>query len=356
MNIAVIAHIHYKITQPYAGGLEAHTDLLVRHLTKLGHTVTVYAKAGSKTDAKVVPIFAGNAKSGQNRLLKAAYRYAGNHIARHTYDLIFNNSLDSYPFKWHTPDMPPMITVFHTPPFWELSDVLQEQETQDNRTFIAVSSLTASQWQPFIKQKVTVVPNGVDMDLWQPHLKKPRDTSAVWVGHITPEKGTDIAIKAAIIADISLVLCGKIYDKKYFKNTIKPLLKNPNIHYKGHLNQHDVNTLYGQASVALVTPVWDEPFGFCTVEALASGTPVAGLDHGATAEILDGTYGSLASSDSPEDLAKAIRAGLKLDRRKGAEYAHATFSVTAMVERYLDLIPQTGQKDKDVALVWQTYP
>jgi glycosyltransferase involved in cell wall biosynthesis len=356
MNIAVIAHLHYPIKQPYAGGLEAHTDLLIRQLIVLGHTVTLYAKSGSLTGSKVVPVFTGNSKGGKSKMLKLAYRYACNHIALHSFDLIFNNSLDGYPFIWHTANMPPMITIFHTPPFWELSDVLMNQEVQDNRRFIAVSELTARQWQPYCKDVINVVPNGIDMKTWKPYLGQPSPKSAVWVGRITPEKGTHIAIEAAQIARIPLTICGKVYDDDYFKRSVKPYIDQGLVKYSGHLNQQDINKLYGGASVALVTPVWEEPFGLVTVEALASGTPVAGLDHGATGSILGTQFGCLAKSDDPQDLAIAINQAILLNRSECADYAHTSYSIEAMVTKYLDLLPQPRYENEAAPLQWQTYP
>ena len=58
MRIAVLAHMHYAIRPPYAGGLEMHTDLTVDHLVRLGHEVTVFAKEGTRTAGTVVPLVA----------------------------------------------------------------------------------------------------------------------------------------------------------------------------------------------------------------------------------------------------------------------------------------------------------
>jgi UDP-glucose:tetrahydrobiopterin glucosyltransferase len=47
----------------------------------------------------------------------------------------------------------------------------------------------------------------------------------------------------------------------------------------------------GHASVAVVTPPWDEPFGLVVIEALACGTPVAALARGAMTELVDAEVG-----------------------------------------------------------------
>jgi glycosyltransferase involved in cell wall biosynthesis len=51
-----------------------------------------------------------------------------------------------------------------------------------------------------------------------------------------------------------------------------------------------------------------EDFGMATVEALACGTPVVGLAHSGTADIVvHGEHGALVEEDSPEALAEAAR-------------------------------------------------
>jgi len=351
MKIAVIAHLHYAIKQPYAGGLEAHTDLLVRRLAAIGHDVTLYAKAGTKTTARIIPIFDGDAMGGQNKQIRSAYIEACDHIELQNYDLVFNNSLNSYPFEWHTLDMPPMLTVFHTPPLHELTNVIEVQPTQSNRIFIAVSEFTANQWQKYCASDINIVSNGIDMSNWRPYKAAPKTTSAIWVGRITPEKGLHVAIQAALLADVPLTICGNMYDRAYFADKIEPSIDGRSITYAGHLDQAAVNELYGKSSVALVTPLWDEPFGFVTVEALASGTPVAGLDNGATASIVRDRYGTIATSDSPEDLAAAIKRALKVDRNTCALYAHKNYSVEAMVSGYLGLMPDASSKIESLQLV-----
>ncbi len=56
MRIALLAHAHHPIVEPYAGGLEMHTALLTEELVRRGHDVTLYAKAGSRTPARLSPL------------------------------------------------------------------------------------------------------------------------------------------------------------------------------------------------------------------------------------------------------------------------------------------------------------
>jgi len=353
MKIAVIAHAHFAIKQPYAGGLEAHTDLLVKKLIAHGHDVTLYAKRGTVAPCDVVPIFNGNARGGKNPLLNVAYRVACRKIQFGQYDLVINNSLHPYPLSWHTETMPSMVTIFHTPPLPKMVRELEHGYDQPNRTYIAVSGLTASQWQPHCPATINIVCNGIDMDAWPAHVQATSEQQAIWTGRITPEKGTHVAIEAALKADIPLTIVGSIYDKKYFIKAIKPYIDKGQVEYAGHLDQPAINKLYAESTVALVTPLWDEPFGFVSVEAMASGTPVAALPNGALPSIITPQVGALAADESADALAVAIKQAMTLDRQACASYAAKNYSLDAMVNSYMRLIPDEAPA---VPLQWQTYP
>jgi glycosyltransferase involved in cell wall biosynthesis len=352
MKIAVIAHAYYAIKEPYVGGLEAHTDQLVAELIRLGHDVTLFAKAGTQTAAQLVTIFRGNAWNGENPLYDHGYRRAMRSIADATYDVIINNGLNYIPLLLHTADMPPMITILHTPPFPKMTNVMQAQMNIENRCYIAVSDFTAQQWQPYCADRIQAIPNGMNLQTWHSNVGNATRKTAAWGGRITPEKGTHVAIQACIQAGIPLKIGGNIYDQNYFTKQVEPLLKNPLIEYVGHLDRAAINRLFAEASVVLVTPLWDEPFGLVAIEAWASGTPVAALPNGAVPSLVRNHVGSLASSDSANDLALAMQRALTANRSSCRLYAEENFSLTAMVRSYLALTPQIVN-DESLSLVWQ---
>ena len=88
-----------------------------------------------------------------------------------------------------------------------------------------------------------------------------------------------------------------------------------------------------QARGALVTPLWDEPFGLVAAEALSCGTPVAGFDRGALSEVV-GDCGILVKGGDVGALAHAIRRLGSIDRAACRERATSTLSIGAMIAGY----------------------
>jgi UDP-glucose:tetrahydrobiopterin glucosyltransferase len=352
MKIAVIAHLYYPIRLPYDGGLEAHTHQLVQALVAAGHQVTLFAKAGSQTAGQDVIIAPRTTIGGKAFIDNQAYNYTMSRIKRGNFDLIFNNSLHAVPLQKHTTAMPPMITIFHTPPLPPMVTVLERQESRLNRAYIAVSDFTANQWQPHCSDIINVVRNGIDLSDWQARQQAPTTASASWVGRITAEKGTHMAMQACIAMDLPITVAGVIYDKKYFTAYVAPLLKHPLVTYVGHADRATVNEIYMRSSVALITPMWDEPFGLVAVEALASGTPVAAYARGGLASTVTPAVGALAKQNTTTALQAAITEALTKDRIECILHARHNFTLEKMVTSYLQHVPAMQPQLEESDLVW----
>ena len=76
-------------------------------------------------------------------------------------------------------------------------------------TFVAVSAHTAGAWSHLVPD-AHVIHNGVDVERWRPG---PGGGPVVWFGRIVPEKGTHLAIDAAVLAGHPLLLAGPIADR-----------------------------------------------------------------------------------------------------------------------------------------------
>lgn len=350
MRIAVLAHMHHPIRSPYAGGLEMHTDLTVQRMVRLGHEVTVFAKAGTVTPGTVVSHleegFAPTARVPADvprirHRLATVMAEACREVREGDFHAVFNNSLSPVPLCELRET--PMVTVLHTPAtLTEVLAVLDEPgwTPPEHHRWISVSAANALAWRHRL-HRVSVVPNGIDHDVWR-SAAEPVPNRAVWTGRITAEKGLHLAIPAARAVGMELHFAGPVSDPAYFRGVVEPLL-GPDTVYRGHLDHRELPDLLASGEVYLASPLWAEPFGLAAVEAMAMGTPVAAFLTGAMGEIISPRAGDLAIHHSVPGLADAIRVARHRDRDDVRSWARR-FGADRMVGAYLGILRQTAER------------
>lgn len=348
-KILVIASLRYPIAEPFAGGLEAHTWSLAQGLRKRGHSVLVAGAVGSDPD--MVGYEFGQLPTGDlserpdttnHPVVQAAELQAFTSLMGNlqdgllgAFDVIHNNSLHPLPVERADALPCPLVTTLHTPQLPWAERVLGAHR-QSYGEFVAVSRATARVWQPLLRPRV--VRNGVDTQIWR---LGPGGGGAVWSGRIAPEKAPHLAIEIAVAAGLELTIAGPVIDEQYFAAMVGPRLSD-RIRYVGHLNRVELADLVGHSSVALVTPVWNEPFGMVAAEAMACGTPVVALARGGLAEIVDSLSGRLLPPADPAGFSatglltavRALNEAAGLDRSVVRRRATATCGSGAMIGGY----------------------
>ncbi|WP_305783778.1 glycosyltransferase [Symbioplanes lichenis] len=293
-TIAVIAPLRHPIREPHAGGLEAMVWDRVRVLRARGHRVLLCAVEGSqfqedgpaefRLPAVVWPDERDATDStfppGHLEVALPALERALDFIQRHadTIDLVDNHSLHPQPLARAGELGVPMVTTLHTPPLPRL--VPAARSFTDHGRLLAVSAHTAAEWREHGVEAL-VMPNAVDAGRWG---LGPGGRDLVWFGRIVPEKGVHLAVQAARLTDRRLRIAGRVGDVPYFQEHIRPFLGD-GVDYLGPLGQPALAELVGGSACALVTPLWQEPFGLVVAEALATGTPVAAFDTGGIGEV-----------------------------------------------------------------------
>ncbi len=341
MRICLIASSRYPLTEPFAGGLEAMTHGLARHLIQRGHSVSVFAAPGSDPALDAthlrVPTFESSAQARADvgappaRWMAEHHAYLGlmMELARsgsRRFDVVHNNSLHHLPVAMAATLDIPVVTTLHTPPVPWLESAVSL--SPGDSAFVAVSRFTARAWAHAVDS--VAIPNGVDTQQWvSGHGGGP----AVWSGRMVPEKAPHEAIQAARLAGVPLVLAGPTPDLAYFEREVAPRL-GPGATYVGHLDHRRLSALLARASVALVTPAWDEPYGLVAAEAMACGTPVAAYARGALPELITAETGALAEPGDADDLARAVRAALECRRGQVRAAAVRDHSIDRMVGDY----------------------
>ncbi|MBL4678149.1 MAG: glycosyltransferase family 4 protein [Mucilaginibacter sp.] len=345
MKIGIIAHLKHPIRKPFAGGLEAFTYEISRRLTEKGHEVMLFASSASDAGGTLHPILNDcnyDSRTG-NRLKQPdmSSEYIAEHHAYYglmsgidelNLDIIFNNSLHYVPITMANLVQTPMVTVLHTPPFYELQNAIRAERRHPCIEYITVSRSNALNWNEYLED-CSYVLNGIDLNAWSYHEAGNQENYAVWFGRIHPDKGLDLAIKAARKAGIMLKVAGGIADRRYYKEKIEPLLDS-NVQMLGLCGHRELNALIGGAKVCLITPVWQEPFGLVVAEALACGTPVAGFATGALPEVMGADCGVLVAPGDIEALAEAIGRAASLDRKGIRSYAEEHLNIEKMLDAY----------------------
>jgi len=344
MKIGIIAHLKHPIRSPFRGGLEAFTFDICKRLSERGHQVTLFASSKSDAALNVYPILDDSSYddltgfrekkpnlSSEYMAEHHAYMDLMQHIDTMDLDVIFNNSLHYVPVTMAGMLNTPMLTVLHTPPFFELKNAVKLESRSGSITYATVSARNAENWSPYTTA-CTVIDNGIDLNNWK-FYEQPEGEYAIWFGRIHPDKGTHLAIEAAKLAGIPLKIAGAIADERYFKSSVEPLLDHT-ISFLGQKNHVELNSLIGNARVTLVTPTWEEPFGLVIAESLACGTPIAGFAVGSLTQLINAETGKLTSAGDVAGLAAAITAASTKDRQQCRKQAENSFNVEIMISRY----------------------
>lgn len=340
LRIALIASARHPISEPFAGGLEAQTWVLADGLHRRGHRVSLFAAPGSDPRLAVQLLDVHRPKisaAAASDVSMPAAEWLDEHHAYLTlmlhlmhdggYDVVHNNSLHHLPLAMARAIPMPVVTTLHTPPTPWLESAITAGPCPV--TFVAVSARTAAAWRHVVPD-ARVVMNGVDLDVWHPGAG---GGPLVWFGRLVPEKGADLAVRAARLAGLPLQLVGPIADAAFFAERIRPLLGD-GVEYLGHLSHAVLVDIVGRARATLVTPRWDEPYGLVAAESLACGTPVIGFTRGGLPEVVDERSAILVPPDDIPALARAAARASSLLRRDARRRAVHHCSASSMIDGY----------------------
>jgi glycosyltransferase involved in cell wall biosynthesis len=194
-----------------------------------------------------------------------------------------------------------------------------------------LASISSSQRKPLPQLNYAgTVYNGLDITKYKFNDKP--DDYFVAAGRFTPEKGIDIAIKAARKAKVRLKIAGGPAQGGYFENKIKPFL-NKDIEYIGMLPFYKMGDFYRKAKGLLYPHDWEEPFGLVFIEAMACGTPVITFPKGSAKEIVkDKKTGFVVRNFN--QMVKAIKKINQIKRTDCRALVEKKFTIEKMAESY----------------------
>lgn len=168
-----------------------------------------------------------------------------------------------------------------------------------------------------------VVPAGVDLERFVPGRRSERPTVLCTSAPDDPRKRIADVVDAwpavlDAVPEARLVIAGRVSEatRRELLDRL-PTSAVGTVELPGDLADGDLAGAYASAR-AVVAPAVHEALGLTTLEALATGTPVAGARSGATAElVVDGT-GALYEPGDVDGGAAAMVAALELSEDPGA--------------------------------------
>lgn len=332
MRIAQVAPLWERVPPPGYGGTELVVGLLTDELVRRGHEVTLFASGDSITLAKLESVHPQALRLDSTvkeygiyemLQLSRVYERASEFDIIHShmgYAALPYTSLVKTPtvHTMHgifTPDNEKLFKHAHRQPYISISD--SQREPRLNLNYVAT------------------VYNGIDTTAHQFHPEPQDPPYIAFLGRISPEKGTHLAIEIAKRSGWHLKMAGKVdvVDRNYFEREIEPHIDGKQIEYLGEANQAQKCELMGGAVATLFPITWREPFGLVMSESMATGTPVIAMALGSVPEVIThGKTGFLCNS--VDDCIVAIDKATQLNRYDCREHVCNHFSVQRMTDGY----------------------
>lgn len=184
---------------------------------------------------------------------------------------------------------------------------------------------------------VQTIPLGVDTRVFRPsaEVREPGLIFAaanVW----EPRKGLSRLLGLRLRAGERLVIAGKGSRRQ------RAQAEAAGAAWVGRLSPEEMAGWYSRAEV-VVNPSGMETFSMVTLEALACGTPVVVDSRCASAQLAGAAGVAVDTAD-----AEALRQGVEEARRIGQEVClgrAAMYPVSAMVERYMEVLGRKGERE-----------
>jgi glycosyltransferase involved in cell wall biosynthesis len=329
LRIAHVAPLATSVPPLRSGSVQTMTSLLTEGLVRAGHDVTLFAPGDSVTGARLHALSARGYWHDETMWPWEMYELLNLAAAVECaaeFDIIHYEA-GYYPMSLaftRLATTPVSQTLHHAPTSSEIALWRRYPEAP----FIAISQEQARLLQGL--NVAGIVPHGIDTDRFA-FSATPQDY-LLFLGRFTAGKGPVQAIELARRLGMRLHLAAA--ENQYYHDSVAPLIDGDQIVYAGEVGFDEKVRLYGGARALLYPVQAGEPFGLVLAEAMACGTPVAALDRGAVAELVeDGVTGGIFRN--LDAMAGGLDAIMAMDRRRVRERAVERFGVVPMVDGYV---------------------
>ncbi|VXB39142.1 Glycosyl transferase [Burkholderia sp. 8Y] len=334
MRIAQVSTLYESVPPRRYGGIERIVSYLSEELVELGHDVTLFASADSRTSAKLIAGSDCAVRLVEDTADPQAFHFAMLEdvvVASKHFDIVhFHTDYQSFPFARRMQCA--HVTTLH----WRL-DVPGLEPMYRRFADVPVVSISNAQRAPLPWLAwAGTVHHGLPDTLYPFHAREGEHLA--FVGRIAPSKGPDAAIRIARRAGMPLRIAAKVdeADRPYFESAVAPLVEAPLIEFVGEQDDAGKSRIIGEARALLFPIDWPEPFGLVMIEALACGTPVIAFGRGSVPEIIeDGVNGFIVRNE--DEAVDALARLPQIDRRRCRETFERRFTAERMAREYVDV-------------------
>ena len=349
MTILLVSGPGISLQEPYNSGIEAFIVSLASQLVDEGHVVDVVAdeaEVGAKF--RLVNPFPASALEKPNFFKRFKQKRQFKNLDVDSYDVIHYNMFYPHLLTAGLHFNKTSFLTLHSPADKKRISAYKKLSRRSDVTFVAISERVKRQWDQALGIDMPLIYNGINMDLWPTKRSGDREY-LLWSARINQEKNVAAAICVAKQMQLPLKIAGRIVDRHYFDEHVKPHLNNQ-IQYVGHVTQRELSSLAQKASAYLATATWQEPFGLAALEMLASGVPVVGFD---TAVPPSWEHESVSTTASLrwQDLVELVRKSNAISPVACKEFASNMNSQTMTsnyVKLYRDVLLQQGIGEKAI--------
>lgn len=358
LRIAQVTNLMESVPPSHQHGLEQLVYDLTEELAKMGHQITLFATADSKTSARLIPLWPKATMRDPYAKKKDPSFYTKLTVAaalnqQSEFDIIHDHSRFIAPYFAPLVKTPIVSTIHHPISFEES---YKKEFPPDYQPYFKnawetyrkkVHTVVVSRFQAEkYAAPSTVIHNGTNIHTVLPNYDPGKYLA--FLGYITPDKGVAEAIQAVLKTDETLLISGPLdqteLNQKYFSEKIHPFLDNQKIKYLDPLSHEEKINFLKNAKAVLMPIQWDEPFGLVAIESMTCGTPVIAWNRAAMPEIIEnGVSGFLINS--VEEMAQKISQINKLDRKNARKRVEENFTSEIMAQNYVNLYNQILKKN-----------
>jgi glycosyltransferase involved in cell wall biosynthesis len=351
LRIAMVAPPWFEVPPVGYGGIESIVADLVDHLADRGHDVTLIGAGRHRTRARrFIPVFERPPTERLGSPIpEVVHAAAVVEVLRDLeVDLVHDHTLAG-PLLADGRDVPTVVTM-HGPVTGELGEYYQ-------RLGRAMSLVAISDAQRALNPRlnwVGTVHNAIEVATFP--FQDRKGDHLLWLGRFCPDKGVDLAIRAARAAGFPLLLAGKCNEdeeRDYFARYVEPEL-GPGVDYVGEADATLKRELLAQARALLFPIQWEEPFGMVMIEAMACGTPVVALGRGSVPEVVVHEETGFVVQDAA-DLPRAIRSVSDIDPAACRRHVEERFDLDVMAAGYERVYQGLLARDLSRAPVARTF-